>query len=142
MKKVLNIAFFYAILGLVSGVYYREFTKMRDFAGETQLSVIHTHSFALGMIIMLIVYLFCYTMKIHTIKNFDVFFYFYNIGVLSTIALMAIRGTLQVLEFDISSGLDSAISGIAGLGHISVTIGLVMFFLLLRKNHSENIRTK
>jgi len=55
---------------------------------------------------------------------------------------MIIRGTLQVLEFDLSSGLDSAISGIAGLGHIAVTIGLVLFFLLLKKNHHENIRTK
>ncbi|KAB7668856.1 DUF2871 domain-containing protein [Bacillus sp. B1-b2] len=142
MKKVLNIAFFYALLGLVSGVYYREFTKMQHFTGETQLSVVHTHSFALGMIIMLIVYLYCYTMKIHTVGNFNAFFYFYNSGVISTICLMLTRGTLQVLEYDLSSGLDSMISGIAGLGHIAVTIGIVLFFLVLRKNHAENVKIK
>lgn len=142
MKKVLNIAFFYALLGLVSGVYYREFTKMQQFTGETQLSVVHTHSFALGMIIMLIVYLFCYTMKIHTVGSFNAFFYFYNIGVVATICLMLIRGTLQVLENNLPSGIDSMISGLAGLGHIAVTIGIILFFLVLRKNHTDNVKMK
>ena len=48
---------FYGILGLVLGVYYRELTKMNDFTGTTQLGTSHTHAFALGMLVFLIVLL-------------------------------------------------------------------------------------
>lgn len=139
MKKALNIAFAYAIIGLASGVYYRELTKIQGFTGDTQLSVLHTHLFVIGMIMMLIIYLFSYIMKIHEDSRFNAAFYLYNGGVIVTTTLMAIRGTLQVLEYEFSTGLDASISGIAGIGHILVAIGLIFFFVILRKNYTEKI---
>lgn len=35
MKKMINTAFVYMILGLVAGVFYREFTKFMGFEGLT-----------------------------------------------------------------------------------------------------------
>jgi hypothetical protein len=43
------------ILGVLSGLAYREFTKVKHFTGDTQLSVLHTHLLALRMLFFLIV---------------------------------------------------------------------------------------
>ena len=58
MKKYINYAFIYAILGLASGVFYREFTKFHDFTGKTALSVTHVHFLTLGTLFFLITALF------------------------------------------------------------------------------------
>ncbi|MDR3079562.1 MAG: DUF2871 domain-containing protein, partial [Streptomyces sp.] len=50
MRKSYYAAHVYMITGVVSGLFYREFTKAKDFTGETQLAVIHTHLLALGML--------------------------------------------------------------------------------------------
>ena len=55
MKKLLNTAFTYTVIALVAGVGYREYTKMIDFTGETNLSLLHTHLFTLGMLFFLLV---------------------------------------------------------------------------------------
>ena len=39
----------YAVLALIGGIFYREFTKMNDYTSWTTLSVFHTHYFTLGM---------------------------------------------------------------------------------------------
>ena len=51
MKKYINIAFIYGILGICGGVFYREFTKFMDFVDmRTQLAFLHVHLFVFGMI--------------------------------------------------------------------------------------------
>ncbi|MFE5213487.1 MULTISPECIES: DUF2871 family protein [unclassified Streptomyces] len=55
MRKILDTAHIYMIVGLVSGLYYRNITKAEDFTGDTQLAVVHTHVLALGMMFFLIV---------------------------------------------------------------------------------------
>ena len=57
MKRYANNALFYSILAMVGGVFYREFTKLSGFVGETTLSVVHTHYFLLGMVIFLLLLL-------------------------------------------------------------------------------------
>ena len=58
MKRHIKFALIYAILAMVFGVFYREFTKAYDFIGDTALSKIHTHLFLLGMVMFLLVALF------------------------------------------------------------------------------------
>ena len=48
--------------------------------------------------------------------------------------MMLTRGTTQVLGTELSKGMNAAISGMAGLGHIILTIGLVYLFMILRDN--------
>ncbi len=50
MKRYMNLALLYAILAMVSGVFYREFTKFNGFTSKTTLGVVHTHYFLLGMV--------------------------------------------------------------------------------------------
>ena len=39
MKKLFNLSFFYLILGLALGVFFREFTKLNDFVQGTGLGL-------------------------------------------------------------------------------------------------------
>ena len=54
MRRYANFALVYAILAAAAGVFYREFTKYHGFAGQTALSVVHTHYFLLGMVFFLV----------------------------------------------------------------------------------------
>lgn len=49
MRRLLYSFLFYMVIGLLSGFYYRELTKAHDFVGDTQLSLVHTHTLILGM---------------------------------------------------------------------------------------------
>ena len=124
MKRLFTTANIYMILGLVFGLYYREFTKFNDFTGETQLSVMHTHLLALGMLFFLIVLVLDKVFAISGTKQFTLFYWFYNGGLALTLVMMFVHGTMDVLGKEVSP----AISGIAGLGHILLTIGLILFF--------------
>lgn len=53
MKKLFNLSFFYLILGLLLGVFFREFTKFNNFTDSTTLSTTHTHALVLGFIFFL-----------------------------------------------------------------------------------------
>mgnify|MGYP001450523328 FL=1 len=131
MKNIAKLSFFYSILGLLLGVFYREFTKMNDFTGYTVLSGLHTHVLVLGAIFLLILLLLEKSFALTKNKKFNIFFITYNTGLLLTVIMMAIRGCVEVLKLEISSAINSSISGIAGLGHIIMAIAYILFFLIL-----------
>ena len=135
MRKLFNASIMYVVLGLLAGLYYRELTKARDFpSGEyTQLAVAHTHLLALGFIVVAVVLALEAVLHLSRSKAFNWFFWLYNIGVLATTAIMIWRGTLTVIGSELSKGLDSAISGVAGLGHIFITVAFVFFFVATGK---------
>ena len=135
MKKYIDIAFIYAIAALISGVFYREFTKINDFSGKTSLAFTHVHLFALGTLLFLIVGIFAIMTDVSEKKSFKRFMTIYNFGLPFVVAMMYLRGILQVLEVELSKGASAAISGIAGLSHILMTIGLILLFVSLRKSH-------
>lgn len=134
MKKYLNVAFIYAIAAMIGGVFYREFTKFNDFSGVTVLGKVHTHLFLLGMLVFLMAALFSVHMDLSQDKLFRVFFCLYNIGVPLTAVMMVVRGVSQVLQMELSKGVDAAISGMAGIGHIFTGAGMVLFLLSLKRN--------
>lgn len=134
MKKIINTSFLYAILAMVGGVFYREFTKFNDFVGKTTLSVVHTHLFMLGMVFFLLILLLAKQYKnLIEDRKFKLFYYIYNGGLLLATAMFVWRGVLQVLGSDISSGLNASISGMAGIGHILLAVGIIIFFTILKK---------
>lgn len=132
MKKMIDIAFGYAAAAMAGGVFYREFTKFSGFDGKTALSVVHTHLFLLGMVMFLLAALFTDRLKLEKQKRFGAFVICYNGGVLLTVVMLLARGILQVRGTALSSGMDAAVSGMAGIGHILTGAGLVLFFLCLR----------
>lgn len=134
MKKLINTSFVYAILAMIGGVFYREFTKFNGFVGKTALSVVHTHLFMLGMVFFLLVLLLAKQYKeIIENKRFKLFYCTYNAGLLLATAMFIWRGILQVLGTNISSGLNASISGMAGIGHILLGVGIIIFFTILKK---------
>jgi hypothetical protein len=131
MKKIAKVSFFYCMLGMLLGVFYREFTKINGFTEETVLSGLHTHVLVLGVFFLLILLLLEKSFELTKNKNFNKFFLTYNIGLLFSVIMMAIRGCVEVLNLKISTMADASISGIAGLGHIIMTIAYILFFLIL-----------
>jgi hypothetical protein len=128
MKKLYYSAAAYTLLGLVAGLFYRELTKAEDFTGPTQLSVLHTHLLTLGTLVFLIAIALEKVLGLSRGRFFGAFFWTYQAGLVLTTALMTVHGTMTVLGHTAGA----AISGIAGLGHILLTVGLVFFFLCLR----------
>ena len=138
MKKYLNLAMGYAIAAMAGGVYYREFTKWNHFSGITMLSKVHAHLFMLGMMVFLLVALFSRQMDLEKEKSFRRFFLIYNIGLPLTVLMMLVRGIIQVKETALSAGADAAISGIAGIGHILLSIGLLLLLVTLKRAADKN----
>lgn len=133
MKSLLKAALVYMIAGLAAGVYFREFTKFSGYTGLTTLSFVHTHLLVLGLFVFLLAALFARNSTLTEQKSFRRFFLFYNIGLPVAAAMLCLRGTLEVLGQSPAGAMDAAISGIAGLGHILLTIGLGFFFAALFK---------
>lgn len=138
MKKYLNLAMGYAIAAMAGGVFYREFTKWNHFSGITMLSKVHAHLFMLGMMVFLLVALFSRQMDLEKEKSFRRFFLIYNIGLPLTVLMMLVRGIIQVKETALSAGADAAISGIAGIGHILLSIGLLLLLATLKRAAEKN----
>lgn len=136
MKRYINTALLYAILAMIGGVFYREFTKFNDFTAQTTLSVIHTHYFVLGMVFFLLLLLLEKNFSFTNAKTKQILT-FYHIGLNLTTVMFIIRGITQVLEIALSSGANAAISGIAGIGHILLGISLVLLLLQIKRNVSE-----
>ncbi|MGV9665331.1 DUF2871 domain-containing protein [Nocardia niigatensis] len=128
MKKSYYAAACYTVLGLVLGFFYREFAKAHDFSGSSQLTATHTHVLALGTLFFLTVIVLDKQFALTSGRWFNAFFWTYNTGLVVTVAMMVAHGILTVLNHDVSP----AISGIAGLGHILLSVGFAMFFLCLR----------
>ncbi|WP_019639707.1 DUF2871 domain-containing protein [Paenibacillus fonticola] len=128
MKKLYYTSFFYAILGLISGVAYREITKHSDFSGHTVLVALHTHILVLGFLFFIVALILAKLFQVHEAKSFRAWYIVYNLGLLISIATMAVRGMLQINGSDISF-----LPHIAGLGHTILAAGIIWLLVLLRK---------
>ena len=118
---------------MLGGVFYREFTKFNDFTGVTVLGKVHTHLFLLGMLMFLIVALLDLTKQ----KSFRAFVCIYNSGVILTAIMMVVRGVTQVLGTSLSKAASASISGIAGIGHILVGVGIILLMVSLKKSAKD-----
>ena len=132
-KVLVNTALMYAVAAMAGGVFYREFTKFNMFEGRTALGFVHTHLFLLGMLFFLVAAVLDKQFALTERRGFKEFFMLYNTGlVVMTIGLVW-RGVAQVKAMELSIGIDAAISGVSGLGHIFLALGLIGFFVLLKR---------
>lgn len=58
---------------------------------------------------------------------------FYQIGLNITVLAFLMRGICQTLEMNISKGFDASISVVAGIGHILVSVSLILILIDIRK---------
>ncbi|MGO5115959.1 DUF2871 domain-containing protein [Candidatus Avoscillospira sp. LCP25S3_F1] len=135
MKRYINTALLYAILAMVGGVFYREFTKFNGFTAKTTLSVVHAHYFLLGMVFFLLLLVLEKSFSFTGPKTGRVLVV-YHIGLNLTTVMLVVRGVVQVLGTTLSTGMNAAISGMAGIGHILLGVGLVLLLLQLKRSVS------
>ncbi|MGZ7444192.1 DUF2871 domain-containing protein [Paenibacillus sp. TH7-28] len=128
MKKLYYTSFFYAILGLLVGIFYREATRHNGFTGETALAPLHTHILVLGFLFFLVVLCLGRLFGLHEARSFGAWYLVYNLGLLITIGTIAVRGMLEVKGSDIAS-----LPYIAGLGHMILGVGVIWLLFLLGK---------
>lgn len=133
MKRYMNMALLYAVLAMVGGVFYREFTKINGFTAKTTLAVVHTHYFFLGMVFFLLLVLLEKSFSFTGPKTGRVLAV-YHIGLNLTVVMFVVRGIVQVLGTALSAGMDAAISGIAGIGHILLGISMVLLLMQIRRS--------
>ena len=132
MKRYMNSALLYAILAMAGGVFYREFTKFNGFTARTTLSVVHTHYFLLGLVFFLLLVVMEKNLSFTEAKTGRGLM-IYHIGLNLTAVMLAVRGVTQVLGLTLSSGMDAAISGMAGIGHILLGVSLVLLLLQIKR---------
>lgn len=133
MKRYMNTALIYAIFAMIGGVFYREFTKWNGFTAKTTLSAVHTHYFIMGMMVFLLLVLLEKSFSFTSARTGRVLGV-YHTGLNVTVVMMMVRRVAQVLETPLSSGMDAAISGIAGIGHILLGVSLVLLLLQVRRS--------
>ena len=139
MKRYMNVVLLYAILAMIGGVFYREFTKFNGFTAQTTLSVMHTHYFLLGMVFFLLLLVLEKSLSFTRAKTGRVLAV-YHIGLNLTAVMFVVRGVTQVLGLPLSSGMDAAISGVAGIGHILLGVSLVLILLQIRRSVSASAK--
>ncbi|WP_193105192.1 DUF2871 domain-containing protein [Brachybacterium sp. FME24] len=142
MKRLLNTAFAYILLGLASGLFYREFTKATDTIGtHTQLGTLHTHLLVLGMVMFLLVLALDAIFSLSGRRSFSVFYWTYNVGLVITVVMQAVRGILT-LDGQDPTTTTAAIPGIAGLGHMLLTVGLIALYVAIRGGIKDRAATR
>ncbi len=133
MKKYYLSSIVYALLALVGGVFYREFTKGFSFTGQTTLSVVHVHYFVLGTIFFLVMLLLEKSFSF-TNKKINIAFILYHVGLNLTCIMFLVRGILQVTNQSLTTGIDAMVSGFAGIGHIILGVSLVLVLVFIYQN--------
>ncbi len=128
LHRIFVSAATWAGLGLASGLYYREFTKSLGFHGFTQLALAHTHALALGTLFLLILLALAKSFALPA-RSVSILLLLWNIGLGITFGMQVIKGSLQVLAHPMADS--AALAGIAGLGHITLTIAFVYLFMVL-----------
>lgn len=116
---------------MAGGVFYREFTKFNDFTAQTTLRAVHPHYFLLGMVFFLLLLLLEKNFAFTGVKTRRVLIA-YHMGLNLTSIMLVVRGISQVLGLTISSGMDAAISGMAGIGHMVLGVSLVLLLVQIR----------
>lgn len=136
-ESILDQALTFGVMGLVGGVWYREFTKFFGYTAPSHLSKLHVHTLALGLMVLLIAYLFVRTSDAKTLARFRRPFYLYNIGLVWTLAAMLAYGIYDVVAEGAGTISEAALSGVSGMGHILLGVGLIWLFVRIKKGQRQ-----
>ena len=116
-------------MGLIGGVFYREFTKFYAFTDVTHLGKIHVHTLVLGFVVSLFVYLLAKDMN--DVKALKKPYEMYLTGLVFTVVNMVVIGIYEVVREGTDVIIRAAIDGTSGIGHIILAVGIVWMFVKL-----------
>ena len=110
MRRLYIASFAYMAAGVLSGLFFREFTKLNGFpeGAPTQLGLAHTHLLTLGFIVLLIVLALEKVFALSRSRLFGWFFWLYNAGVILTSGMLIWHGILTVLGLAAAIGRATA----------------------------------
>lgn len=126
--SLLVTSFTFIVMGLIAGAFYRKFTKFMNFEDETYMSIVHTHTLALGFLAILAMYLLVRNYDKEKLLAIKRPYHIYLTGLTLTIIAMELIGIYEVVSKGEEILKQAALSGISGLGHIVLTVGMVWTF--------------
>lgn len=104
IEKLARVGGYYTFLGLISGIYYRQLTRLtKTDPRESQLRGLHTHFLSLGTMFYLLVLMLEKQFSLSKQSSFNKFFTIYNIGLCTSLIMMTIRGTMTAFKCDYKS---------------------------------------
>lgn len=113
-KRFANLALSYAVIAMIFGVFYREFTKFSHFTEQTNLAFLHTHYFVLGMFFFLVLMLVEKSLYFSD-RNTGKLLIVYQVGLNITGLGFLLRGLTQVWGTELSRGWTPLFPGSRGL---------------------------
>lgn len=128
---LLKQAITFLVIGLCGGVFYREFTKAFGWFARTTLSVVHVHLLVLGFLVFLLLFI-----SLQTESHLDRFrrpLVLYRTGLTWTVAAFMVRGIYTITSEGNVLFPDAMLSGMAGIGHILLGVGIVWTMLCVLK---------
>lgn len=136
-RSLIEISFANLVLALISGVFYREFTKYFNYNGKTYLSKMHPHIIVLGVIFILIIYLSILFLKNDELVNkLKKPLLFFSISLIITVVLFMLHGISQITDPSYILTKAQVFSGLAGIGHTLLSIS--MLYILLKIYRANN----
>lgn len=126
--SLLKTSFVFLILGLSGGVFYREVTRAFQYSAYTTLAVLHVHLLVLGALFPLILYAILKE-KAGELSSLKRPFTLTLSGLALTVVSISVRGLSQITVTEALPFPDGALSGIAGIGHILLGVGLILCWL-------------
>lgn len=137
-SNILGISFTFLIMGLVGGVFYREFTKFYNYTQTNHLGKIHVHTLVLGFIGLLLIYLLTKRYDSQMLANLKKPIVTFASGLTFTLVNLTLIGIYEVVGLGQETISRPAIDGISGLGHIVLGVGLV--WTIIRIYRMEQVR--
>lgn len=117
LRYLFRTATVWTVVGLAGGLAYREVTKAFDHPGGTQLALVHTHALTLGTVVpLLLLALAAALPALADARGLRRATHLLNAGLVLTVAMLAYKGTLQVVGAHHADS--AAIAGVSGLGHM------------------------
>lgn len=131
----LKQAITFLVLGLCGGVFYREFTKAFGWMGRTALSVVHVHLLVLGFLFFLLLFVLLERDKQLTTYGRPLIVYI--TGLTWTVVAFMVRGIYTITAEGVALFPDAMLSGMVGIGHILLGIGVVWTMLHMLKEKKQ-----
>ena len=138
MKSMYTLSIAYLVFGLAAGVFNHEVAYWTHFEGFSVMARVHPHAIALGGAVFLLMPVLMKTFEIQKEKSFGWFVGLYNLGLVMTLGFMTARGVYQLFQLPMPDFADHMIAGLAGIGHIFLTIGVGFLFHALYRTADKN----
>ncbi len=133
--QLLNLAIIWVVLGLFAGAFYREFGKVFAYSGLSALRVVHTHTLVLGFLFACILFAL---LKNHNYVSYRRPLNVFTIGLAWVVTAMVVRGISQMVSGGQEIIRSAILSGMAGLGHMLLTVGVVWLMVCVRKLYMQD----